>query len=61
MTKERSKGARLICLTASIRELGLFDFFFTFRKNTKGEVVKEVFAYGTPERGLFVFEIFLIL
>jgi hypothetical protein len=39
-TTEGSKGARFICLTASIRELGLFEFF------SKGEVVKEVFAYG---------------
>jgi hypothetical protein len=40
MTKEGSKGARFICLTASVRELGLFEIF------SKGEVVKEVFAYG---------------
>jgi hypothetical protein len=40
MTTEGSKGARFICLTASVRELGLFEFF------SKGEVVKEVFAYG---------------
>jgi hypothetical protein len=36
--KEGSKGARFICLAASVRELGLFF--------SKGEVVKEVFAYG---------------
>jgi hypothetical protein len=38
--KEGSKDARFICLAASVRELGLFEFF------SKGKVVKEVFAYG---------------
>jgi hypothetical protein len=38
--KEGSKDARFICLAASVRELGLLEFF------SKGKVVKEVFAYG---------------
>jgi hypothetical protein len=39
--KEGSKGARFICLAASVRELGLFQFFFKFRENAKGEAVKD--------------------
>jgi hypothetical protein len=35
--KEGSKGARFICLAASVRELGLFQFFSNSEKTQKGK------------------------